>query len=81
MAGSERSAQVVAPATGALGSGSALGARPDGYKWIALSNTTLGMLDGDDQLVDHPDRAARTSSAGSGSTLSPPATSATCSGC
>ena len=29
------------------------------YKWVALSNTTLGDADGDDQPVDHPDRAAR----------------------
>jgi MFS family permease len=43
MAGSARSARVVARATGASGSGSALGARSDGYKWIALSNTTLGI--------------------------------------
>ena len=28
------------------------------YKWVALSNTTLGMLHGDHQLLDHLDLAA-----------------------
>ena len=31
----------------------------DRYKWVALSNTTLGDADGDHQLVDRADRAAR----------------------
>ena len=36
------------------------------YKWIALSNTTLGTLLATDQRVDRADLTVRPSSAGSG---------------
>lgn len=65
----------------AAGNGSPRGSAEVGerYKWIALSNTTLGVLiatmDSSIVIISSPP-----SSAGSGSTRSPPGTSAISSG-